>query len=298
MQAWLRHYVTSWVTQELTELPLTANEESNSGLVRKMSMLKIGQVIVLLICITASQGRAESEGWIDHQAWSERWGVSHDSYIVKYFSESSVRSSFKEGGQGYTAEGLAVIFPEATMAEVSSALQHLAPELAIRATEIKSDVSLDRAWYDSGLETDMARRDHDGWRSSLGELGVRLHPLRAMRLNTRRYHAVANRNGYSVGTFLLFDGSDLFGSPCALLIVYRTDRAREWGWKSIHNPFSFGYEARTIDIVTNQEVALVDKLRRLLKRDAVVLPFPYARAWFTEQDLWRDLKSACLKMHR
>jgi hypothetical protein len=261
-----------------------------------MSMLKIRQVIVLLTCITASQGRAESEGWIDHQAWSERWGVSHDSYIVKHFSEFPVRSSLK-GGQGYTAEGLAVIFPAATMAEVSSALQHLGPELAIRTTETRSDVSLDRAWDDSGLEADMARRDHENWRSSLGELGVRLHPLRAMRLNTQKYHAVASRNGYSVGTFLLFDGSDLFGSSCTLLIVYRTDRAWEWGWKNTHNLFSFGYEARTIDIVTNKEVTLVEKLRRLLKRDAVVFPFPYAHAWFTNPDLWRDLKSACLKVH-
>ena len=262
-------------------------------------MLKIPQVITLLVCVWVSGERAVAESWVDHQDWFKRWGVSHDSYLVTHFEESPIRATFRHVPQQFTAEGIAVIYQHATMEEVSSALQkELPPNLAIQVTETKSDVSLDRAWDYEGVEDGIVKQNHERWKKDLGSLGIRLRPLRAIRLSTKPYHIVPARSGNSIATFLLFDGNELFGNPCTLLVVYRTDRVRQWGWKSIHDVFSFGHEIRTIDIITNTETAIVGKVGHFLGRGAAVFSFPYAQDWYADVDLWRDFRSACQKAGR
>jgi hypothetical protein len=263
-----------------------------------MSMRKIYQVIVLLAGVAASPEYARS-GWIDHQNWSERWGASRDSYLVTHFGESPVRSTFRGGSEPFTAEGEAVIFPGTTTPEVSSALlQALTPKLAVQTAETRTDVSLESAWLDTqGVADRVSRQEHESWRSTLKTLAVRLQPLKALRLSAGPYNRVPKRNGYSVATFLLFDGKDLFGSSCTLLVAYRTDRVRQWGWRSIHDPFSFGYEPRTIDIITSTETAFIKRTGQLLGRDMAELSFPYARTWYSDPELWRTLKFACQAPH-
>lgn len=93
------------------------------------------------------------------------------------------------------------------------------------------------------------------------------------RIESKPYNVFANRNASSVLLIRVLDSSQLFGIPGALVLLYRRDAAREWGFANPHDPFSFGYKMHVRRLVTKTEDALLESWARQRKLPSKMVPF-------------------------
>ena len=93
------------------------------------------------------------------------------------------------------------------------------------------------------------------------------------------------------GSFAL-NGRQLFDCKCTIILVYRLDKAKQWGLDTMHN-LSFGYRLRVIEIVTETELDILESLASGLDHGIQMVKVVSARTWYDDVELWKGLRSSC-----
>lgn len=232
--------------------------------------------------------------WLDDQNWSGR-GALDDSVIVSRMHESPVVGRFGSTGETFDAQAIAVALPissDAVLREVQTKAQKRFKDAHLA---IYNDATLVSAWTTSTLASDAVitfeRRD---WSSRLTSLGIDINAaFLGYRLRSKPYNRVPERQGYSTLTVLLLDGTGLMSEKCTLLVLYRTDRAKQWGLLSIHDPFSFRYSERVIDVVTTGEYGIVQQIAESIPGSSKILKLSDASGWYEDYEVWSLFRNTC-----
>jgi len=249
-------------------------------------MRKIATVCVSLLLLSG----LPVERWIDNEDWWNR-SSGEDSVIVSHYGEAPVRVESASGG--FNVEALAVTVPLAASALDLSVERALASPFGLAERLEMSQITLNAAWQTSPLEPVIAEMERNDWASRLRSIGVQPErSFHAYRLRTRPYNRLPSRHGSSVATVIIINGAGLGNVPCSLLVLYRTDRVSQWGWRSIHELFSFGYKNREIDVVTNTEMGIVAQALGGVDHRRIKA-LPYARSWYQSVEVWKDFWNGC-----
>lgn len=228
--------------------------------------------------------------WVDNETWSNRSYSAGDSYIAKQLQEARFTGLYPLTNETYWATGLAFIIPDAFLHVLEGVERKLARSGGIEVSVKQDDVSLVAAWeYNPARRSGWVESEIAEWRQKLSAMKINTEQLRAARLTTKPYNRLANREAYSQAKFLVFDGETLFGVPCTLVVTYRTDHAKQWGFRNMHDLFSFGYEMRLIDTVTDTEFKMLSGIGFNNKPELL----PDISIWYTDSELWRALKQKC-----
>jgi hypothetical protein len=251
-----------------------------------MQMRKIATASFSLLLLASSPGGK----WIDNEDWRNRsW--SEDSVIVRSFGETSVRVDSASGG--FNVEALAVSLPLSGSSLLLLAERGLASQFGSAERLEIPQITLDAAWQTSPLDPAIAELEHNDWAAQLRSIGMSPERLlHAYRLRTKPYNRMPSRHGSSVATVIIIDGSGIGDAPCSLLVLYRTDRVSQWGWRSVHEPFSFGYKRREIDVMTNTEMNFLSRFLAGVDRRRIKA-LPYARSWYQSVVVWKDFRDMC-----
>jgi hypothetical protein len=252
-------------------------------------------VALLLLGALAAGSPLAAGRWIDVHDWKDRTG-DHDSVLLDRFKEEPVPGRFATTGEAFEAEALALPLPVAGDAAERAVKDLLGNRLDPLGELHAMDATLSAAWQSSPVLSEAVRdMDAKAWATELRSFGLDPdRPFAGTRLQTRSYNLFPSRQGSSTATFLIADGGGLFGRRCSLLVVYRTDRAKQWGWHSLHEPLSFGYTQRVMDLVTSGELAWIATLAQRLGATSPARRLPYASTWYDSVELWRDLRRSCL----
>ena len=80
--------------------------------------------------------------------------------------------------------------------------------------------------------------------------GFRVDSFKETRVITKDSNQLGRRSASSTYSAHVIDATKLLGISGTVVIIYRTDREKKWGWSSVHDPFSFGHhsiETRVVD---------------------------------------------------
>ena len=85
---------------------------------------------------------------------------------------------------------------------------------------------------------------------SLVRDGFGVDAFKETRVFANKFNQLGRRNASSTYAAHIIDAEKLLGIHGTVVILYRTDREKRWGWSSVHDPFSFGHhsvETRVVD---------------------------------------------------
>lgn len=106
-------------------------------------------------------------------------------------------------------------------------------------------------------------------------IGVPITAAREYRIETKQYNTgVRWWKSASKSEWRLIDGRPLFGRAVSILVVSRTDHAREWAWMHPGIPMPFTVTGDT-KLVTDTEVALIATVSEQVGRPQVHYFVPY-----------------------
>jgi hypothetical protein len=237
---------------------------------------------------------ARADTWIDDEDFFTESTAAGGSYIAQYFKETRFEDKFPATGHVFEAQALAIALPVDFASVLSSLTKTLTNGMGIASVTRRDDVNLAKAW-DPWIDDDniVQVEAKAKWERDLSNSGVGTEFLTAARVESNRYNRLSNRNGFSRATFLIFDGKKVYGKSCTVMVIYRTDHVEQWGFQSIHNPFSFDYEVRLFHLVTNTESAILESLTNNagVKYSPTLIPF--ASSWFSDANLWITLGKQC-----
>ena len=90
-------------------------------------------------------------------------------------------------------------------------------------------------------------------RSTIGPLvqdGFGVDSFKEIRIISKVFNQLGRRSASSTYSVHVIDAKRLLGASGTIVIIYRMDRDKKWGWSSVHDPFSFGHhsiETRVVD---------------------------------------------------
>jgi hypothetical protein len=165
-------------------------------------------------------------------------------------------------GDHASAAIYAIAMPYAvTIAEFTKLIEQ---RLGVASQEKYQTSGFKDMFDDMALEIDdPASRDlwKDSWKTATAKLnsaGFTVEGFRQAIIRSKPYNQYPSRSAFSVLNLRFLDATQVVGKPGTILILYRTDKAKEWWQQNPHNPFSFGYRMRAVHYVTRTEHAIFD----------------------------------------
>lgn len=185
-------------------------------MVQKMQILQLTRIRSLVLascCIICAAWPAKSDSWIDHEhstagSGIESWATG-GSYIVEHFGESEFTGKYRETGNSFQAEALAVTLPVDYLTALEVTTQAVAEEFGIESATRRDDLDLSSAWDrwgDDGGKLFMKAK----WQEALAAARVGTRGISAAQIKTKAYNRIPDREGYSQAKFLVFDGNKLY----------------------------------------------------------------------------------------
>lgn len=145
----------------------------------------------------------------------------------------------------------------------------------------------------AGIHRDTAR---DLWLHSwkadvarMKQAGFVTQGFEEVRIQSKPFNLLPSRSTSSIASFHVLNAAEMFGLPGSIVIVYRHDRAKEWGWHNLHDPFSFGYKLRVERQYTSREQDLVESVSKAVDSPHIVIPLG-ANPFPSYLDEWRQAK--------
>ena len=263
-------------------------------MVQEMQILRVSFLgLFLLFCGTPPTTEAPNgfdSYYLDDP--SERYWIS-SSYLVKRFGEKTFRGTHPIGGE-FTATALVVALSGDYNEVVSHLSELLEESFGIDRLRTMRDVDISDAWsYHPHADTaSILLEEKREWSSSLDELKISRTHVETTFFRTKRYNEVGSRSGYSQARFVALNGRQLFDCKCTIILVYRLDKAKQWGLDTMHN-LSFGYRLRVIEIVTETELDILESLASGFDHGIQMVKVVSARTWYDDVELWKGLRSSC-----
>lgn len=127
-------------------------------------------------------------------------------------------------------------------------------------------------------------------------IGIRVRQPKEYQIKSNRYNHVESISGTSELRLRLADGRSLFGRPCALMVVYRVDRSRQYGrYYDIPLPLIVSVED---DLVTNTEIAFIEELASTISnvKPRYFVPYPWGKNEKDWLDLMKEVRKEALAM--
>lgn len=106
---------------------------------------------------------------------------------------------------------------------------------------------------------------------------------REYKIVSKQYNRIAKVDGYSVSTWRIGNGRDLFGEPCSVIVVQRADYSSEWARDHTGIPWPFKTSGTT-PLVTETEITLIERLKKENKGVSIQYFVPYP-AYMTDSVL-------------
>jgi hypothetical protein len=132
-------------------------------------------------------------------------------------------------------------------------------------------------------------REYQDALSKLGPLGMTFGDVGKTEIITERYNYLSNREGWSVLNVEIYDGADVLSVPSTILLVSRMDSAKEWGFSSGHNPFSFGFDRRERRFVTSGEYEFIAGVAKEANAPMFGAPIWGQRPLFSYIPVWQEV---------
>lgn len=104
-------------------------------------------------------------------------------------------------------------------------------------------------------------RERREWKKHLGKMasfGFAVDGLKLTKIESKPYNRFPKRQANSTAFYYIVNAQSLFGARGTVIMLMRLDKAKVWGFRSVHDPFSFGYRFNRRFFVTRTEHAIID----------------------------------------